>query len=726
MQLVDLVVRAKDGDEAAYGELIRRFQAMAFGYSFAVLGDYHLAQDAAQEAFLEAHGAIRKMDVPAAFPAFLRRIVHKHCDRLTRRKQLLRANVEALETLPDGSASAVEGMVADETRAQVRAALASLPEHERAVTIFTYIHDYRQREVAEFLDIPVDTVKNRLRSARRKLTERMIALTQQVLQEDTPDPWRRLNDAKALIDAAGQGDSARVTNLVQQYPDMLDGPAWDLEHSYPEHPGWSPLYAAATNGHVKVTQYLLDLGANPVPFEVSGRYHDENFLGWIKEIDDRGHDEVAGLLRDAIANRYGPPVDEGDLHQAARDGDTVGARALLDEEPARVRQADVIGCTPLHWAVERGHLPVVRLLVEAGANVDARRGDGRTPALVAVFGFHRYWRREDKPDILQVLLDSGAEYSLLIAAAVGDAKRVREMLRSDSSSVNTLDPVGRRPLSGAVENENSEIVRMLLEAGADPNARELLCGGGLSLRVACARGEADAVALLLDYGANPELGMDSGGACIEIAIDGGHDRVTSMLYAHGSTCGIRMYAMMHRIDVVAEMLKIDPSRANDVLPHAWKGEENEDLAYDIMRLAVRYGARFESAGPWELRWTLVKYPKVFRLLQEYGADPNHPLLGIAGDMPRRYGGEEAMVGLIRYLIEECHADANCHDDEGLTPLARACREGQRWIADYLLSVGATTETSGPDWTQPATIAANNGHADLADHVRQHGSDEAEG
>ena len=96
MQLVDLVVRAKDGDEAAYGELIRRFQAMAFGYSFAVLGDYHLAQDAAQEAFLEAHGAIRKMDVPAAFPAFLRRIVHKHCDRLTRRKQLLRANVEAL------------------------------------------------------------------------------------------------------------------------------------------------------------------------------------------------------------------------------------------------------------------------------------------------------------------------------------------------------------------------------------------------------------------------------------------------------------------------------------------------------------------------------------------------------------------------------------------------------------------------------------------------------
>lgn len=724
MHFTDLVTRARRGDQDAYGELIRRFQGMAFGYAFAALGDFHLAQDAAQEAFLEAHRAIRKMRAPAAFPAFLRRIVHKHCDRLTRRRQLLRADADALETAPDGSPSAVEGMVTEETRAQVRAALNSLPAPERAATIFAYLQDYRQREVAAFLEIPLDTVKNRLRSARRKLTERMLALTQQVLQEETPDLWRRLDDAKELIRAAGKGDIESVTNLLQDYPEMLDGPACDLAHGYPEHPGWSPLYPAARNGRAKVTEYLLDLGANPVPFEVSARYHAEDYLAWIKEIDDRGHGEVVEMLRDAIAERYGAPVDEADLHQAARDGDTERVRALIDEKPERVKLVDVIGCTPLHWAVEGGRLPTVRALVEAGADIDARRGDERTPALVAIFGFHRYWRREDKPEILRYLLDSGAEYSLLIAAAVGDAERVRELARRDPSPVNALDPIGRRPLSGAVASENVEIVRMLLESGADPNARELLCDGGMSLRIACAQGDADTVGLLLEYGANPELGMDSSGACIHVAIHHGHHRVTSMLYAHGATCGICTYAMLHRIDVVAEMLKIDPTKASEVLPPGWHGEENEDLAYDIMRLAIRYGARFESAGAWELRWTLKTYPKVFRLLQEYGADPNRPLLGIAGDMLRRYEDEGQMVRLIRFLIEECGADPNCKDDEGLTPLALASREGHARVAEYLLSNGARTRTDAADWAQPATLAANHGHAELADVIRQRGQDDA--
>jgi RNA polymerase sigma factor (sigma-70 family) len=721
MHFTDLVTRAQGGDEDAYAELIARFQGMAFAYAFAALGDFHMAQDAAQEAFTEAHRAIRHMRIPAAFPTFLRRIVHKHCDRLTRRKQLLRADPDVLEAVADGSLSPADGMVAEELRAHVRIALSSLPAPERAVTIFSYIHDYSQGEVAAFLDISVDTVKNRLRSARRKLTERMVAMAQQVLQEETPDVRRRLDDAKELIRAAREGDAVTGANLIQQYPEMLDGPAWDLAHSYPDHPGWSPLYTAAMHGHAGIAKYLLDLGANPIPFEVSGRYHDENYLGWLGVVRERGHGAVVEALQDAIALRYGPLVDADDLHQAARDGDTERVQALVDQDPERVKHADAIGCTALHWAVEGNHLGSVRALVEAGARVDARRGDGRTPALVAVFGFHRYWRREDKPEILRYLLDAGAEYTLLIAAAIGDAERVNELLRADPTSANALDPVGRRPLSGAVESGNAAIVRRLLTSHADPNARELLCGGGLALRTACVAGATDMVELLLDYGANPELSMDSCGACIEAAIDHGHARITSLLYAHGTTCGIRMYAMQHRIDVVAEMLKIDPSRADDVLPGAWKGAHNEDAAYDIMRLATRYGARFESAGSWELRWTLTKYPKVFRLLVEYGADPNQPLLGIAGDMPRRYEGQERMVQLIGTLLEEFGADANCHDEEGLTPLALASREGHALIADCLLSHGAATHTDAPDWAQPAALAASNGHENLARRLRREAS-----
>jgi DNA-directed RNA polymerase specialized sigma24 family protein len=45
-----LVVRARGGDLEAYGEIVRRFQDMAYGYAYSILGDFHLAEDAAQEA----------------------------------------------------------------------------------------------------------------------------------------------------------------------------------------------------------------------------------------------------------------------------------------------------------------------------------------------------------------------------------------------------------------------------------------------------------------------------------------------------------------------------------------------------------------------------------------------------------------------------------------------------------------------------------------------------
>ena len=53
MSFTDLVIKCQSGDVQAYGELVERFQGMAFGYVYFLLGDFHLAQDARQEAFLE-------------------------------------------------------------------------------------------------------------------------------------------------------------------------------------------------------------------------------------------------------------------------------------------------------------------------------------------------------------------------------------------------------------------------------------------------------------------------------------------------------------------------------------------------------------------------------------------------------------------------------------------------------------------------------------------------
>ena len=82
-----LIMSAAAGDVCAFEQLVLRFQGMAVGYAFAILGDFHLAEDAAQEAFVEAYAKLASLREPRAFAGWLKRIVFKHCDRLTRRKR---------------------------------------------------------------------------------------------------------------------------------------------------------------------------------------------------------------------------------------------------------------------------------------------------------------------------------------------------------------------------------------------------------------------------------------------------------------------------------------------------------------------------------------------------------------------------------------------------------------------------------------------------------------
>ncbi len=90
-----LVEAARDGDLEAYGRVVRRFQDMAYGYAYSVLGDFGLAEDAAQEAFVEAYQCLANLREPMAFPSWLRKIVFKRCDRITRGKRLATVPLES-------------------------------------------------------------------------------------------------------------------------------------------------------------------------------------------------------------------------------------------------------------------------------------------------------------------------------------------------------------------------------------------------------------------------------------------------------------------------------------------------------------------------------------------------------------------------------------------------------------------------------------------------------
>jgi uncharacterized protein len=194
----------------AFGEIVRRFQDLAFACAFSTLGDFHLAEDAAQESFLTAWRNLDQLRQPEAFPGWLKRIVLTQCGRFTRGKHVDTVGLEALHDRPtpngaDGDPSAAYD--ARERRARVLAAIRELPEHERIVTSLYYLGDYSTAQIGAFLELPVGTVKKRLFSARQRLRERMLDMgldevVRETLRERRPSRNDQFADVVALFTAA--------------------------------------------------------------------------------------------------------------------------------------------------------------------------------------------------------------------------------------------------------------------------------------------------------------------------------------------------------------------------------------------------------------------------------------------------------------------------------------------------------------------------------------------
>ena len=167
--LSDTVKQAQAGDLAAFETLARQFQDMAVGYAHALVGDFHIAEDIAQESFFQTYRDLNKLEKPAAFPSWFRRIVFKHCDRVTRRSHVPTVSLDELvETVP-GDDSPEDRLDDRDRNNLVEHVLYTLPEQERTTITLYYISDFSQKEVAAYLDVPITTVKARLRSARKKL-----------------------------------------------------------------------------------------------------------------------------------------------------------------------------------------------------------------------------------------------------------------------------------------------------------------------------------------------------------------------------------------------------------------------------------------------------------------------------------------------------------------------------------------------------------------------------
>ena len=187
-ELRDWVLQARQGDLESYGKIVRRFQDMAYGYAYSLLSDFHLAEDAAQEAFIEAYRQLADLRTPEAFPGWFRKIVLKQCDRITRRKRPQGLSPEAEGRLPSREPEPGDIVAKKEMAESVLRAIQALPEPERTVTTLFYINGYSQNDIADFLEVPATTVNNRLHTSRKRLKERMMNMVANELQKAKPGP----------------------------------------------------------------------------------------------------------------------------------------------------------------------------------------------------------------------------------------------------------------------------------------------------------------------------------------------------------------------------------------------------------------------------------------------------------------------------------------------------------------------------------------------------------
>jgi RNA polymerase sigma-70 factor (ECF subfamily) len=183
---VALVAAALSGGPEKFSPIIERYQGVVFAVALARLGNFHDAEDIAQEVFVEAFKHLDRLSDPSRLGAWLRSIaIHRCIGHLRKCREVINVQ-EIVEQVEDISSNPHTQMERQELRDQVMAAIGQLSKKQRETTTLFYINDYSQEEIARIQEVPIGTVKRRLYDARGKLKEEMIGLVEDVLKSGAP------------------------------------------------------------------------------------------------------------------------------------------------------------------------------------------------------------------------------------------------------------------------------------------------------------------------------------------------------------------------------------------------------------------------------------------------------------------------------------------------------------------------------------------------------------
>ncbi len=272
----------------------------------------------------------------------------------------------------------------------------------------------------------------------------------------------------------------------------------DIDVNAANEYGATPLYVAAADAGAAITEKLLGAGADPNVALLSG---------------------------------------ETALMEAARRGKTETVRLLLASGADLNAKESIGGQTALMWAASERHSDVVELLIADGAEIDARSKGGSTPLMFAA--------QQGAADTARILIDAGAEPNelmpntaltpLLIASAMGRGNVVSVLL-AEGADPNAVDDDGFTSLHYVATNKNGlAMVNELLSHGADPNNRlrqarrtefaasGVAWEGATPLLYAAEINNLEVIRALVDGGADPLITTDQGTSALVFAAGGGTD-----------------------------------------------------------------------------------------------------------------------------------------------------------------------------------------------------------
>ena len=174
----ETVERVLSGEPEAFESLVRKYNRLGGAIAYAIVGDFHQAEDIVQEAFIKAFRALGTLRSPDRFKFWFAGLVRSRALDLLRERRAHR--VVPVAELPEGGVrpgepSPEEVQIREEASHRIREAVDELPETDRLVVVLKHMEGLSYKEIAEVLDTTVSAVESRLFRARQVLKKKLTA-----------------------------------------------------------------------------------------------------------------------------------------------------------------------------------------------------------------------------------------------------------------------------------------------------------------------------------------------------------------------------------------------------------------------------------------------------------------------------------------------------------------------------------------------------------------------